>query len=153
MLSFQEKLNQLASQIFDALIMSLELPEAEAKNVRSLNKALENNVRLLHYPPVSSQLAAEGFLGRLGAHRDWRFVLKDIISVKTKNSEKADINLSIFTLLFQDQYGGLEFHDNETDTFVPATPKEGVLYLNIGDMFQRISNGRFSHENYPHTSC
>lgn len=25
---------------------------------------------------------------------------------------------------------------------MPATPKEGVLYLNIGNIFERYSNGR-----------
>jgi isopenicillin N synthase-like dioxygenase len=50
---------------------------------------------------------------------------------------------SSFTLLFQETHGGLEFGDRKTGEFIPATPKEGVVYMNIGDMFQRISNGEF----------
>jgi isopenicillin N synthase-like dioxygenase len=38
----------------------------------------------------------------------------------------------------------LEFGDRKTGEFMPATPQEGIVYMNIGDMFQRISNGEFS---------
>jgi isopenicillin N synthase-like dioxygenase len=48
---------------------------------------------------------------------------------------------SSFTFLFQDG-PGLEFGDRKTGDFMPATPIEGVMYMNIGDMFQRISNGK-----------
>jgi isopenicillin N synthase-like dioxygenase len=48
---------------------------------------------------------------------------------------------STFTLLFQDSNSGLEFEDRRTGKFIAATPKDGVLYMNIGDMFQRMSNG------------
>src|SRR4051794_25844323 len=45
-------------------------------------------------------------------------------------------------MLFQDEHGGLQFFDRASGFFVDAFPQEGVLYLNIGDMFERISNGR-----------
>ena len=49
---------------------------------------------------------------------------------------------SSFTLLFQDDCGGLEFQDPaQEDDFLAATPQPGSLVLNIGDMIQRISNG------------
>ena len=48
---------------------------------------------------------------------------------------------STFTLLFQDSRGGLEFVNRETGEFMPADPQGDMLYLNIGDMFMRISNG------------
>jgi hypothetical protein len=48
---------------------------------------------------------------------------------------------STFTILFQDTQSGLEFGDRKTGEFIPATAKEGVLYMNFGDMGQRISNG------------
>ncbi|KAF2686896.1 putative leucoanthocyanidin dioxygenase [Lentithecium fluviatile CBS 122367] len=110
------ELYKTAQALLDALIMSIDLTEQEAERVRALHTGHENQVRLLHYPPVPN--AAPGS-SRLGAHTDW----------------------SLFTLLFQDANGGLEFLDRGTDTFIPATPKDGVLYMNIGDMFQRISNG------------
>jgi len=49
---------------------------------------------------------------------------------------------SIFTLLWQDAQSGLEFGDRKTGEFMPAIAKEGVVYMNIGDMGQRISNGK-----------
>ena len=49
---------------------------------------------------------------------------------------------STFTFLFQDENSGLEFGDRASGDFMPATPREGILYMNIGDMFQRISNGK-----------
>lgn len=60
-----------------------------------------------------------------------------------KNSmEGTKIKNSTFTLLFQDVNGGLEFQNRQTGTFVPAVPIDGILYMNIGDMFERISNGK-----------
>ena len=51
---------------------------------------------------------------------------------------------STFTLLFQDECGGLEFEDpNCAGSFLPAIPIPGALTLNVGDMLQRFSNGAF----------
>jgi len=50
---------------------------------------------------------------------------------------------STFTFLFQDENSGLEFGDRASGDFVPASPREGILYMNIGDMFQRISNSKW----------
>lgn len=47
---------------------------------------------------------------------------------------------SSFTFLFQDDDPGPEFQDRACD-FIPATPRDVVLYMNVGDMLQRISNG------------
>lgn len=49
---------------------------------------------------------------------------------------------STFTLLWQDEQSGLEFGDRATGEFMPAIAKNGVVYMNIGDMGQRISNGK-----------
>ncbi|KAJ8069313.1 hypothetical protein OCU04_002970 [Sclerotinia nivalis] len=114
-------LNNTANAILDALIMSLGLTESEAENIRNLHNGHENQLRFLHYPPISSEMLGNTNIGRLGAHTDW----------------------GLFTLLFQDTSGGLEFGDCRTGGFMPATPKDGIVYMNIGDMFQRISNGAF----------
>jgi isopenicillin N synthase-like dioxygenase len=55
----------------------------------------------------------------------------------------TDITCSQFTLLFQDENGGLQFLDRASKEFIDAIPQQGVLYMNIGDMFQRVSNGKF----------
>ena len=44
-------------------------------------------------------------------------------------------------MLFQDERGGLELQDPLTSSFLPATPEEGVLVVNAGDMLQRFTNG------------
>ncbi|KAF4635091.1 hypothetical protein G7Y89_g3018 [Cudoniella acicularis] len=114
-------LNTTANAILEALIMSLELTEKESNNIRAIHGGHDNQLRLLHYPSISSEVLKKKEIGRLGAHTDW----------------------STFTLLFQDAQSGLEFGDRKYGGFMPATPKEGVLYMNIGDMFQRISNGLY----------
>jgi isopenicillin N synthase-like dioxygenase len=56
----------------------------------------------------------------------------------------ADANeytCSTFTLLFQDENGGLEIKDAKTKTYIQAEPEEAALVLNIGDMLQRFTNG------------
>ena len=63
-------------------------------------------------------------------------MLGEITTVSLMSSESS------FTLLFQDKIGGLEFEDRESGAYMPAVPKEGLLYMNIGDMFSRISNGK-----------
>ncbi|KAF7865245.1 hypothetical protein EAF04_006222 [Stromatinia cepivora] len=115
------KLHSTANAILDALIMSLDLTQSEAENIRKLHNGHENQLRFLHYPLISSELLEKRDIGRLGAHTDWGF----------------------FTLLFQDASGGLEFGDRRTGGFIPATPRDGIVYMNIGDMFQRISNGLY----------
>ena len=49
--------------------------------------------------------------------------------------------ISLFTLLFQDSVGGLEFQDIASGKFMPAVPQDGKIYLNIGDVLTRITNG------------
>lgn len=109
--------------ILDALILSLGFTEDEAKSVRALHSGHDNQLRLLHYPPIESSRLEDQCASRLGAHTDW----------------------SAFTLLFQDTHGGLQFLDRASGDFIDAVPKKGVLYMNIGDMFQRISNGRSNY--------
>ncbi|PVI08348.1 putative leucoanthocyanidin dioxygenase [Periconia macrospinosa] len=113
------RLHETAMSILEALMMSLELAEDEMEEVRALHTGHDHQLRLLHYPPIEEVLRKDKHTSRLGAHTDW----------------------SQFTLLFQDEHGGLQFLNRSTGEFIDAVPMEGVLYMNIGDMFQRISNG------------
>ena len=46
------------------------------------------------------------------------------------------------TMLFQDNSGGLQVEDpNRKGHFVDATPMDGALVLNVGDLLMRWSNG------------
>ncbi|KAK6220870.1 hypothetical protein LQW54_001790 [Pestalotiopsis sp. IQ-011] len=78
-------------------------------------------LRLLHYPPISKLKLENEMLARLPAHHDW----------------------GTFTLLFQDERGGLELQDPQTKDYLPAEPEDGSFVLNIGNMFQRFTNDYF----------
>ncbi|KAF2704180.1 putative leucoanthocyanidin dioxygenase [Pleomassaria siparia CBS 279.74] len=118
---FYWELNKTAMFILDALIFSMEFTENEVESIKALHSGHDNQLRLLHYPSIESSRLKDQYASRLGAHTDW----------------------SAFTLLFQDTHGGLQFLDRASGEFIDAVPTEGVLYMNIGDMFQRISNGYY----------
>lgn len=48
-----------------------------------------------------------------------------------------------FTIVFQDENGGLELMDPHTKKFLHATPEKGSVVMNVGDMLQRFTNGMF----------
>src|SRR5262249_23607624 len=55
---------------------------------------------------------------------------------------EAHTDPSAFTILLQDQVGGLEAR-NRAGQWVPAAPVPYSFVINIGDMMQRWTNGRF----------
>lgn len=72
-------------------------------------------LRLLHYPPVGE----EGPHVRAGAHED----------------------INVITLLLGAEEAGLELLDKDGQ-WLPITPPEGAIVINIGDMLQRLTNHR-----------
>ena len=68
------RLNETSMAILDTLIMSLKLSEEEGAYVRKLHSGHNNQLRLLHYPPVPRDLLENRTQSRLGAHTDWRYV-------------------------------------------------------------------------------
>lgn len=55
----------------------------------------------------------------------------------------TDKSCSSFTMLFQDECGGLELEDpRNRGTYLSAKPMEGAMLLNIGDMFMHFTNGK-----------
>ncbi len=73
-------------------------------------------LRLLHYPP---QAEAAGEHIRAGAHED----------------------INTITLLIGAEEAGLELQTRD-GRWIPVSPKAGELVINIGDMLQRLTNGR-----------
>lgn len=71
-------------------------------------------MRLLHYPPLEN---VEGEAIRAGAH--------------------GDINL--ITLLLGAEEAGLELLTKE-GKWIPASPPEGAMVINVGDMLERLTN-------------
>ncbi len=83
-----------------------------ADTVRDGNSVM----RLLHYPP---QKEATGQHIRAGAHED----------------------INTITLLIGAEEAGLELKTKD-GRWLPVSPKPGELVVNIGDMLQRLTNGR-----------
>ena len=73
-------------------------------------------LRLLHYPPVAENGGASI---RAGAHED----------------------INTITLLLGADEAGLELKTRD-GRWIPVSPKPGELVINIGDMLQRLTNGR-----------
>jgi isopenicillin N synthase-like dioxygenase len=78
----------------------------------------DNNLRLLHYPAVLKSVFKDNpDQVRAGEHSDYGSI----------------------TLLFQDDVGGLEVR-SPRGTFVRATPIDGTVVVNAGDLLSRWSN-------------
>lgn len=77
-----------------------------------------NNLRLLHYPPISKSVFKKNpDQVRAGSHSDYGSI----------------------TLLFQDNVGGLEVKSPK-NTWVRATPIPDTIVINAGDLLARWSN-------------
>jgi len=73
-------------------------------------------MRLLHYPPIAGE---PGSNVRAGAHED----------------------INTITLLLGAEEAGLELLTSD-GRWIPVSPKPGELVVNIGDMLQRLTNGK-----------
>ncbi|SMY21285.1 unnamed protein product [Zymoseptoria tritici ST99CH_1A5] len=114
-MDFFEAGRKLHLQVLKAVACGLGIEEDWFE--RSCGKG-DNTLRLLHYPPVRSEV----FKGnkntvRAGAHTDY----------------------GSMTLLFQDMAGGLEVL-SPNGNYVPATPIEDTIVVNAGDLLARWSN-------------
>jgi isopenicillin N synthase-like dioxygenase len=73
-------------------------------------------MRLLHYPPIEGE---PGSHVRAGAHED----------------------INTITLLLGAEEAGLELQTKD-GRWIPVSPEPGELVVNIGDMLQRLTNGK-----------
>jgi isopenicillin N synthase-like dioxygenase len=104
---------ELMQLLLAAFARGLELPDDTFR--AHFAKPL-TQLRLLHYPPQPPDSDAEG----VEAHTD----------------------TGAFTILLQDEVGGLEVR-TRGGRWIPATPIPGSLVINIADMMQRWTSGRF----------
>lgn len=145
MTEFYWKLDTPARRILEAISLALGLTEAEENYLLDLHSGHNNQLRLLHYPPIQTEKLREHVVARMPAHCDWRYVYSSRNPTCYHFTlDVADTQDSTFTMLFQDDCGGLDFeHPDHAGLFIPATPIPGALALNVGDMLQRFSNGAF----------
>lgn len=115
---FFEQGYQLELQLLRAIAIGMGLDD---KYFWPYHTNKDNQIRLLHYPPVEESLIRDGKMERVSGHTDF----------------------GTMTLLFQDAVGGLEVEDiHEKGKFTSATPIPGTVVVNIGDFLQRWSNDR-----------
>lgn len=110
----------LSRRLMQLLALSLSLPEKWFDNTSDSPMV---TLRMIRYP-AHPEDADERTFGA-GAHTDW----------------------GALTILAQDSHGGLEVCMPD-GSWIPATPIEGCLVVNLGDMISRWTNGRY-HSN-PH---
>ena len=119
-LAYVDAMCALAQRLMQLLALSLDLPETFFDHTHASPMV---TLRMIRYPAHPAD-ADERTFGA-GAHTDWGAI----------------------TLLAQDSWGGLEVQ-MPGGAWVPATPIEGSLVINLGDMIPRWTNGRY-HSN-PH---
>lgn len=116
MKEFFTAMQELHLKVMSAIAIGMGLDDEQFFTQYS-NKA-ENNLRLLHYPPVKKNVFLENpNQVRAGAHSDYGSI----------------------TLLLQDSAGGLEV-SSPKGTWVRAAPIPGTIVVNAGDLLSRWSN-------------
>ena len=112
-LELYEAFDEAGVKVLRAIARFLEVDEEYfTDTVRDGNSVL----RMLHYPPVDKPT---GNHIRAGAHED----------------------INTITLLLGAEEAGLELKTKD-GRWIPVSPKPGELVINIGDMLQRLTNGR-----------
>ena len=113
--SYFEAVMDLGFKIFNAFEMALGLPHGffDPHTDKSMSQ-----LRLLYYPPQEGKIDPDRI--GIGAHTDYE----------------------CFTLLLQDDSGGLQVGNRDGD-WIEATPIPGTIIVNVGDMLMRWTNDEF----------
>lgn len=118
MTDFYWQCDRTSKEILSAIGVGLELQDPEF--LVKLHSGYNNQLRLLHYPPIPAAQLENESSARMPAHSDWGSI----------------------TMLFQDDCGGLEVESQQVPgQFVKVTPLKGAIVMNIGDLLMRWSNG------------
>ncbi len=115
MMAYHREMHALSDRLQKAFAVGIGFPEDYF--LKYYKKAL-NQLRLLHYPPQPPDVD-EGVMGA-----------------------RMHTDTGTFTILLQDQNGGLEV-ETPSGEWVAATPLDGAFVVNIGDMLENWTNGRF----------
>jgi len=128
-MKFYWKCSEISHKILMAIGMGLKLGDPEF--FLKFHSGCNNQLRLLHYPPIAAAEIKNGTSARMPAHSDWGSI----------------------TMLFQDDCGGLEIERPDgPGEFIKATPYENTMVVNVGDLLMRWSNGKIHMPSQPSAS-
>ncbi|KAI1488886.1 hypothetical protein F5X96DRAFT_643323 [Biscogniauxia mediterranea] len=117
MTQFYWKCFESAKELLRALALGVGLDDEDF--LLAFHNGVNNQLRLLHYPPIDAEELTSNTIARMPAHTDWGTI----------------------TMLFQDESGGLQVEDpSNPGQFVEATPMKNALVMNVGDLLMRWSN-------------
>jgi isopenicillin N synthase-like dioxygenase len=119
LIAYYDQMEKLTDRLLRAFALALEIPEDYF--IGFYRKPL-TQINLLHYPPQSD--TARGRQFGIRPHSD----------------------TTAFTVLAQDNVGGLQVQQGET--WIEAPPIPDTFVINIGDMMARWTNDRF--QSTPH---
>lgn len=108
-------------QLLQYLCEILEIPDKDLLGKQQNPHFNRSATGWNHYLSVPAQYLTSGQSTRLNAHTDY----------------------GQLTLLFQDTTGGLEVKDDEAGVFRPVLPRPGMAIVQVADMLERQSNGRW----------
>ena len=121
MTDFYWECNKASQEILKAIGTGMGLKDPEF--LLKFHSGHNNQLRLLHYPPIPAAQLENESSARMPAHSDWGSI----------------------TMLFQDDCGGLEVENQHVaGEFVKVTPMKNAIVMNIGDLLMRWSNGTSS---------
>ena len=118
MTDFYWNCHRAAESILSAMALGIGLSDEEY--FRPLHPGHNNQLRLLHYPPIPAAVLEEQSASKMDAHSDWGSI----------------------TMLFQDDCGGFQIEDpHKSGNFIDASPLKDAIVMNVGDLMMRWSNG------------
>jgi isopenicillin N synthase-like dioxygenase len=118
MTDFYWECSKVSREILTAIGTGMGLKDPEF--MLKFHSGHNNQLRLLHYPPIPAAHLENESSARMPAHSDWGSI----------------------TMLFQDDCGGLEVENQHVPgEFIKATPLKNAIVMNIGDLLMRWSNG------------
>lgn len=135
MTDFYWDCHQTAMSIMSAMALGVGLEDEN--HFIATHPGHNNQLRLLHYPPVPAANIESQKSTRMGAHSDWGSI----------------------TMVFQDECGGLQVcelsyqgcfpranilqieNPNRPGEFIHVPPLKDAVVMNVGDLMMRWSNG------------
>lgn len=117
MTDFYWECHKTAMSIMSAMALGVGLEDE--KHFVPTHPGHNNQLRLLHYPPVPAASIESQNSTRMGAHSDWGSI----------------------TMVFQDDCGGLQIQNpTKPGEFIDVPPLKDAVVMNIGDLMMRWSN-------------